>query len=46
MRRRAAALSLPAYVRFLDRMPYTPTNKIRKVDLRHEGVTDDTWAAP
>ena len=38
--------SLPAYVRFLDRMPYTPTNKIRKVDLRHEGVTDDTWAAP
>ena len=38
--------SLPAYIRFLDAMPYTPTNKVRKVQLREEGVTPSTWVAP
>jgi crotonobetaine/carnitine-CoA ligase len=37
--------SLPSYIRFVAEMPYTPTNKIRKVRLREDGVTADTWRA-
>lgn len=34
---------LPRYVRCLPGMPRTPTQKIQKNVLRHEGVTPDTW---
>jgi carnitine-CoA ligase len=37
--------ALPTFIRFVAEMPYTPTNKIRKVQLREEGVTADTWRA-
>jgi crotonobetaine/carnitine-CoA ligase len=30
-------------VRVLDSLPKTPTNKIRKVELRQQGVTPDCW---
>jgi crotonobetaine/carnitine-CoA ligase len=35
--------AVPTYVRFLEQMPYTPTNKVRKGELRSAGVTADTW---
>ena len=34
---------VPRYVRVLDSLPKTPTNKIRKVELRQQGVTPDCW---
>jgi len=34
---------VPRYFRVLDELPRTPTNKVRKVDLREQGVTADTW---
>ena len=34
---------VPRYVRVLDALPKTPTNKIQKVELRRQGVTADTW---
>ncbi|WP_431854280.1 AMP-binding protein [Azospirillum sp.] len=34
---------VPRYIAFRDSLPRTPTQKVRKVDLRREGVTDDTW---
>ncbi|MCZ4519458.1 AMP-binding protein [Rhodococcus ruber] len=34
---------VPRYVEFVDEMPMTVTQKIRKVDLRKQGVTADTW---
>ena len=36
---------VPRYVRVVDAMPFTPTGKIRKVELRDEGITTDTWDA-
>lgn len=36
----------PRYVRLLDELPHTPTNKVLKSRLRAEGVTADTWEAP
>jgi crotonobetaine/carnitine-CoA ligase len=40
---RMAHFMVPRYVRILDALPKTPTNKIQKVDLRKEGVTADCW---
>ena len=34
---------VPRYMRFVSSLPRTPTQKVRKVELRGEGVTDDTW---
>ena len=34
---------VPRYVERLDALPRTPTNKIRKRELRERGVTPDTW---
>ncbi len=34
---------VPRYIRFVDALPYTPTNKVQKYLLRTEGVTADTW---
>jgi carnitine-CoA ligase len=34
---------VPRYIQYKDSLPKTPTNKIKKVDLRKEGITSDTW---
>lgn len=34
---------VPRYIRFLDDLPKTPTNKVRKHELRDAAVTGDTW---
>jgi carnitine-CoA ligase len=34
---------VPRYVRVMASLPKTPTNKIRKVEIRQQGVTDDCW---
>jgi crotonobetaine/carnitine-CoA ligase len=34
---------VPRYVRIMASLPRTPTNKIRKVELRQQGVTADCW---
>ncbi len=35
--------AVPRYVRFVDEMPKTPSQRIEKYKLRQEGVTPDTW---
>lgn len=40
---RMAHFMVPRYIRFLDELPKTPTNKVRKPLLREEGITADTW---
>ena len=40
---RVAYFMVPRYWRVMDEMPMTPTEKVRKVVLRNEGVTPDTW---
>ncbi len=34
---------VPRYIRIMDALPRTPSEKVLKVDLRAEGVTPDTW---
>ncbi len=34
---------VPRYLRFVDALPKTPTERVQKVKLRDEGVTADTW---
>ncbi len=34
---------VPRYVEFVDALPMTPTQKVRKVELRERGVTGNTW---
>lgn len=36
---------VPRYLKLADELPKTPTEKIRKVELRDTGVTADTWDA-
>jgi crotonobetaine/carnitine-CoA ligase len=38
-----AHFMLPQYIRFVDDLPKTPTQKVQKHILRDVGVTDDTW---
>jgi alpha-methylacyl-CoA racemase len=40
---RMAAFMIPRYLRVLDELPLTPTQKIEKHVLRAAGVTADTW---
>jgi crotonobetaine/carnitine-CoA ligase len=40
---RMAHFAVPRYVRFLDALPKTPSQRIQKYKLREEGVTADTW---
>ena len=39
---RIPAFAVPRYLRFVERLPLTPSEKVRKVALREEGVTPDT----
>ncbi|WP_340107589.1 AMP-binding protein [Pikeienuella sp. HZG-20] len=34
---------VPRYIETLDQLPRTPTNKIRKAELRERGVSPQTW---
>lgn len=34
---------VPRYIRVVDALPKTPTNKVEKHRLRKQGVTSDTW---
>lgn len=34
---------VPRYFRFMNELPRTPSNKIRKVAIREDGVSADTW---
>ncbi|HVG99900.1 MAG TPA: hypothetical protein VM844_03975, partial [Miltoncostaeaceae bacterium] len=34
---------VPRYIRFVDRLPKTPTERVQKVPLREQGVTPDTF---
>ena len=43
LRGRVAHFMVPRYVRVLEDLPMTPTEKVRKVELRDQGVTEDTW---
>jgi crotonobetaine/carnitine-CoA ligase len=40
---RMAHFMVPRYVRVVDELPKTPTQKVQKHLLRTEGVTADTW---
>lgn len=35
--------ALPRYIRFVEELPRTETQKVQKAALRDEGVTEDTW---
>lgn len=34
---------VPRYIRFVDTLPKTPTERVQKVKLRDEGITADTF---
>ena len=34
---------VPRFVRIVERLPRTATNKVQKIDLRNEGLTPDCW---
>ena len=34
---------VPRYIEFVDALPYTPTGKVRKIELRERGRTPATW---
>jgi crotonobetaine/carnitine-CoA ligase len=40
---RVAYFMVPRYWRVMEEMPMTPTEKVRKVVLRGEGLTEGTW---
>jgi crotonobetaine/carnitine-CoA ligase len=35
--------AVPRYVRFVDQLPKTPSQRIEKYKLREQGLTEDTW---
>jgi carnitine-CoA ligase len=35
--------AVPRYVRIVDALPMTPSQRVEKYKLREEGITDDTW---
>ena len=38
-----AYFMIPRYLRFMNRLPKTPTERVEKYRLREEGITPDTW---
>lgn len=40
---RMAYFMIPRYVRIMEALPKTPTERVEKYKLREEGVTSDTW---
>ncbi len=43
MAERMPYFMVPRFIRFVDSLPKTPTERVQKNALRHEGVTEDTW---
>jgi crotonobetaine/carnitine-CoA ligase len=43
LRDRLAYFMLPRYIRILPQLPKTPTEKVRKVELREQGAGADAW---
>ncbi|HWK51740.1 MAG TPA: AMP-binding protein [Steroidobacter sp.] len=43
LRPRMAHFMLPRYIRILEQLPRTPTEKVQKTVLREQGVTPQTW---
>ena len=43
LRPRMAHFMIPRFIRIMDDLPKTPTQKVQKHLLRDEGVTGDTW---
>ncbi len=43
LRPRCAHFMVPRYVRVVEELPKTPTEKVKKDVLRAAGVTPDTW---
>ena len=43
---RMPAFAVPRFIEFMTELPRTPTQKVRKQELRERGVTPETWAAP
>jgi len=40
---RMAYFMIPRYVRIMEALPKTPTERVKKYELRKEGITPDTW---
>jgi len=40
---RMAHFMVPRYIRVMRELPRTPTNKVKKVEIREQGITADTW---
>jgi len=40
---RMAYFMVPRYLRFMNGLPKTPTERVLKYQLREEGITPDTW---
>jgi len=43
MAERMPYFMVPRYIRVVAALPKTPTERVRKTELRDEGVTADTW---
>jgi carnitine-CoA ligase len=43
MAERMPYFMVPRYIRFVSELPKTPTERVQKVKLREQGVTDDTF---
>jgi crotonobetaine/carnitine-CoA ligase len=43
MAERMPYFMVPRYIRFVDQLPKTPTERVQKVKLRDEGITADTF---
>ncbi len=43
MAERMPYFMVPRFIRFVDSLPKTPTERVQKNTLRDEGVTEDTW---
>ena len=37
------SFAMPRYIRFLNELPKTPSEKVRKVELRDQGVDEETY---
>lgn len=40
---RMAFFMIPRYMRIMERLPKTATERVKKVELREQGITPDTW---
>ena len=43
MAERMPYFMVPRYIRVVDALPKTPTERVRKTELRDQGITPDTW---